>query len=526
MKEFERWIQKGIKLDDDIEDAFYKELEFGTAGLRGVIGMGTNRMNIYTVGKVSQGLSNYLNNKYDNPSIAISYDSRIMSYEFAEISARIFNKNNIKVYIYKELMPTPCLSYAVRYLKCSAGIMITASHNPSKYNGYKVYNNQGCQINETDAKEIESMISKIDIFDDVKIGDFNVNYIEDVVTDNFLSEIKKTYKSNDKIDKSFPIVYTPLNGTGLKPVTRILKETGFNNVILVKEQEKPDGNFPTCSYPNPELPKTMELGIKYAIDNNADLVLATDPDCDRVGVAVKEKQGKYILLTGNEIGVLLLDFICSNTTLPKDPVFVKTIVTTDLAQKVADNYNVKTINVLTGFKYIGEQIDLHEKQYIFGYEESNGYLSGTHVRDKDGVNGVYIIAEMFAFYKTKGISLFEKLNELYNKYGYTLNTMHSFEFAGQSGFIKMQNIMNDFKTLSGKIGPYDIVKVLDFNKSIDGLPKSNVLKFVLSGNDSFIVRPSGTEPKLKIYLTLCAETKEKTKEKELVLLEILNKMLV
>lgn len=501
------------------EDAFYRDLAFGTGGLRGVIGAGTNRMNIYTVGKASQGLANYVKAHFSDPSIAISYDSRIKSNLFSKVAAGVFAANGIHVYIYPQLMPTPLLSYAVRYLGCSAGVMVTASHNPSKYNGYKVYGSDGCQITTEAAAEILSYIEALDIFADVKRGKFmigdQIEYIKDEVYTSFISEIKKqTPVADEKFDKNVAIVYSPLNGTGLKPVTRALKETGYNNISVVKEQELPDGNFPTCPFPNPEIREAMALGMEYAMKNNADLLLATDPDCDRCGIAVKNGDD-YKLLTGNETGLLLLDFICSQRiahgTMPKNPVMVKTIVTSDMGEQIAEHYGVKTINVLTGFKFIGEQIGLLEKNgrqddYIFGFEESYGYLSGSYVRDKDAVDAAFLICEMFAYYKSNGISLLDKLDELYRTYGYRLNTLHSYEFDGSAGFTKMQEIMKKFHKGMDEFGGVKVQKTLDYSIGLDGLPKSDVLKYLLEGNSSVVVRPSGTEPKLKVYISISGES--------------------
>ncbi len=511
---------------EKIEDAFYKNLAFGTGGLRGVIGAGTNRMNIYTVAKASQGLADYIVNNYDaeKRKIAVSYDSRIKSDLFARVCAEVFAANGIKVFIFPELMPTPCLSFAVRYLNCVAGVMITASHNPSKYNGYKVYGDDGNQITTKAAKDILKEIEKLDIFNDVKSVDFDnalansdISYIGDDVYTAFVEEVKKQSVAGEEIDKNVAIVYTPLNGSGLKPVLRTLKEAGYTNITVVKEQEAPDGNFPTCPYPNPEIEEAMALGVEYCKNNNADLLLATDPDCDRVGIAVKDENGEYVLLTANETGMLMLDYICERRTnlgtMPKDPVFCKTIVTIDMAERIASNYGVRTIDVLTGFKFICEQIGLLEKEgkedsFVFAFEESYGYLAGTYVRDKDGVNAAFLICEMFAFYKTHGVSLIKKLNELYKKYGYCLNTLHSYQFEGSRGFEKMQNIMESFRSGLDCIGPRKVLDCLDYSKGINGLPKSNVLKFLLEDNCSVVVRPSGTEPKLKLYISVSAKDKK------------------
>jgi len=508
-----------------IEDAFYRDLAFGTGGLRGVIGAGTNRMNVHTVAKASQGLANYVIKRFapEERKIVVSYDSRIKSDLFAQTASGVFAANGIKVYIYSQLMPTPCLSFAVRKLNCAAGIMVTASHNPSKYNGYKVYGSDGCQITTEAADEILSEIQKLDIFEDVKTLSFEkgienglIEYISEDVYTAFVEEVKKQSLADDNINKDVAIVYSPLNGTGLKPVLRTLKESGYTNITVVKEQENPDGNFPTCPYPNPEMKEAMSLGVEYAKNHNADLLLATDPDCDRVGIAVKNSEGEYVLISGNEVGLLLLDYICSRRialgTMPDDPVFIKTVVTIDMAERVAAKYGLRTINVLTGFKFIGEQIGFLEEQgkadsYVFGFEESYGYLSGSYVRDKDAVDGAFLICEMFAYYATKGISLLDKLNALFDEFGYCLNTLHSYEFEGSAGFTKMQSIMEKFHEGLDVIGGKKVRDVLDYSKGLDGLPKSDVLKFLLEDNCSVVVRPSGTEPKLKTYISVSAATR-------------------
>jgi phosphoglucomutase len=487
-------------------------------------------MNIYTVAKASQGLADYVTKHYapEARRIAVSYDSRIKSDRFAQVASGVFAANGIEVRIYPELMPTPCLSFAVRELDCAAGIMITASHNPSKYNGYKVYGADGCQITTEAAKEILAEIEKLDLFSDVVCGDFDayiekgkIRYIGEDVCTAFVEAVKKQslLGPDEHVDRDVAIVYTPLNGTGLKPVTRTLRETGFTNITVVPEQEKPDGNFPTCPYPNPEIREAMALGMEYAKKCNADLLLATDPDCDRVGIAVKDvsgfrgQPGEYVLLSGNETGMLLLDYICARRkelhTMPQDPVCVKTIVTIDMAERIAESYGVRTINVLTGFKFIGEQIGYLEKEgkadsYIFGFEESYGYLSGSYVRDKDAVNGAFLICEMFAYYAKQGISLIEKLHELYVIYGYCLNTLHSYEFEGSAGFEKMQAIMKTFRGGLAAIGPKKVEQILDYSAGLAGLPKADVLKFLLADNCSVVVRPSGTEPKLKAYISVSA----------------------
>ena len=509
MDEYKRWVEnvkdeelsEALKNMDETqaEDAFYRDLAFGTGGLRGTIGAGTNRMNIYTV--------------------------------FAKTAASVFAANGIKVNLWPRLNPVPTVSFATRYLHASAGVMVTASHNPSKYNGYKVYGADGCQITTEAAAAVLAEIEKLDIFADVKKMDFDeavkegkIEYISDDVLTAFIEKVKsQSVLFGEEVNKNVSIVYSPLNGTGYIPVTRTLEEMGYTNITIVEEQRLPDGNFPTCPYPNPEIKEAMALGMDYAKRNNADLLLATDPDCDRVGIAVKDKNGDYQLLTGNQTGMLLFDYICSQRTkhnrMPADPVMVKTIVSMDMAEQIAKNYGVKVINVLTGFKFIGEQIGFLEKQgkedsYIFGFEESYGYLSGSYVRDKDAVNGAFLICEMFSYYATQGISLLDKLNELFDKYGYCLNTLHSYEFDGSAGFEKMQQIMETFHEEVGegkKIESFagkKINTVLDYSKGLDGLPKSDVLKYLLDGNCSVVVRPSGTEPKLKTYISVSAKSRE------------------
>ena len=539
---------------DRITDAFYQNLAFGTGGLRGVIGAGTNRMNIYTVGKASQGLADYINLHFpkEERRIAVSYDSRIKSSLFAKRAAEVFAANGIKVFIYTELMPTPMLSWAVRSLSCAAGVMVTASHNPSRYNGYKVYGPDGCQITTDAAAEILGCIEKTDAFEDVKRESFEtafengrISYIgEDTVT-SFIEAVKgqsMLTKSEEKVDKNISIVYSPLNGTGLKPVLRTLKESGFTNIMVVKEQEQPDGHFPTCPYPNPEIEEAMALGIEYAKKCGADLLLATDPDCDRVGIAVPDRDGEYVLLSGNETGLLLLNYICSMRqaagTMPEHPVFVKTIVTMDMAARIAADYGVKTVDVLTGFKFIGDQIARLEAEgrvndYILGFEESYGYLSGSYVRDKDAVDGAFLICEMAAYYRSKGMGLLEVLKGLYEKYGFCLNTLHSYEFEGMEGFEMMKGIMNRLHAVASCITEGETVciggqkteAVEDYlsgtisradrsTEPITGLPSSDVLKFRLDGNASVVVRPSGTEPKLKLYISVSAEDKVKAQAEE------------
>lgn len=551
-KEYQRWLaladsDEDIKkelagIDDgEMEDAFYRDLSFGTGGLRGVIGAGTNRMNVYTVAKASQGLSDYVNRHYENGSIAVSFDSRIKSELFAKTAAGVFAANGLKVYIYPRLMPTPCLSFAVRQYGCSAGIMVTASHNPAKYNGYKVYNADGCQITTEAAAEILSEIEKLDIFGDIRKADFadgledgRIEWISDACYTTFTEEVKKqSVLYGDKADKNVSIVYSPLNGTGLKPVTRALNESGFTDIVIVKEQEQPDGNFPTCPYPNPEVREALSLGLEYAKRCDADLMLATDPDCDRVGIAVKDGED-YKLLTGNEVGMLLLDYICSQRRkhgkMPERPILCKTIVTADIAERIAVGYGVETVNVLTGFKFIGEQIGFLEQKneknrFIFGFEESYGYLSGSYVRDKDGVDGAFLICEMFAFYKAQGITLTEKLDELYRKYGYCLCTLHSYTFEGAAGMKKMAELMQKFRYGLSVIGGKTVIKTLDYLPGLGELPGSDVLKFILEDNCSLVIRPSGTEPKIKVYLSVNAENGEKAKSVETGIIAELEKLI-
>ena len=530
--------------DNLIEDAFYRNLEFGTGGLRGLIGVGTNRMNIYTVAQASQGLANYIksNSEKGEHKIAVAYDSRHKSELFAKIASQVFAANNINVKIYPVLMPTPCLSYAVRTLNCDAGIVITASHNPSTYNGYKVYGPDGGQITTETAAEILGEIEKIDIFEgvnkisfDAGINSGRISFIEQEVIETFNDNVKlQSMLFGDIINKDIPIVYSPLNGAGLKPVLKVLNSSGYRQISVVKEQENPDGNFTTCPYPKPETRAAMKLGIEYALEKKAELLLATDPDCDRVGIAVKDAKGKMVCLTGNEVGVLLFDYICSqrtkHNTMPKNAVMIKTIVTTDMVEQIAKKYGVKTINVLTGFKFIGEKITELENEgkvesFIFGFEESYGYLSGSYVRDKDAVNGVFLICEMFAYYRTRGISLLEKLNQLYEEYGYSLNTLYSYEFEGANGNEKMKKLMLKFREKFPALGGKRVIKVLDYSKCIEGLPKSNVIKFLLEDNSSVTVRPSGTEPKLKVYVSVSADMKKEALSTEKLVIKDIEKYL-
>ena len=522
--------------EKEIEDRFYRELEFGTGGLRGVLGAGTNRMNIYTVAKATQGYSNYLKRIAEIPSVAIAYDSRNNSTLLARTAAEVFAANGIQVYIYPKLMPTPSLSFAVRDLGCNGGIVITASHNPAKYNGYKVYGSDGCQITTQAAKTIQAEIDEIDPFQDVQKVDIDtmlaegkIKYIGEDTVDRYLAAVQKESILPKDIDRDVSIVYTPLNGTGVSCVPRCLAEQGFTNITIPHEQKEPDGNFSTCPYPNPEVNEALQVGLSWAERLESELLLATDPDCDRVGAAVKGPDG-YTLINGNEMGVLLFDFICKmrtkNGAMPKDPVAVKTIVTTPMAAKVADHYGVRLIDVLTGFKFIGEQIGLLEKEgqterYIFGFEESYGYLSGGFVRDKDAVNASLLICEMFAWYKAEGKSLLDVLDELYQTYGYYSNRLLSFAFEGAEGFGKMSALIEGLRENPPReLAGYSVVKMIDHLRNDTGLPKSNVLRFWLEGGAEVVIRPSGTEPKLKIYIattgadqTRSINQMEKLKEK-------------
>ena len=514
--------------DDVISDAFYKNLEFGTAGLRGVIGAGTNRMNIYTVGKASQGLAAYVNSVTKNGSIAIAYDSRIKSDVFAKTAAGIFAANEIKVYIYRELMPTPMLSYAVRKLGCDAGVVVTASHNPAKYNGYKAYDSTGCQLGPDAADYVLSIMNNVDTFDGVKKMGFDegvakglIEYIGDDVINSYLDAVEKCRVTTDIDLSGLKVVYTPLHGTGNKPVRSILKRIGITDVTVVPSQELPDGNFPTAPYPNPEIRQAFECALKIAEEIHPDLLLATDPDADRVGIAGLV-DGEYKLFSGNDVGVLLLNYILERRTqlgtLPKNPIAVKTIVTTELCRKIAKAYGCELVEVLTGFKFIGEQITKLEKndetnRFILGFEESYGYLAGDHARDKDAVVASMLICEMTAYYKSQGLNLEQVLENIYKKFGYYLCEQQSFVCEGQSGMAHIQEIMTDlrekplFEIAGRKVKIFKDIKTSvcrDYENNTEteiNLPKSNVLAFYLDDGSSVIVRPSGTEPKIKLYLS-------------------------
>ncbi|MEE0761972.1 MAG: phospho-sugar mutase [Acutalibacteraceae bacterium] len=521
---------------DEIYERFYRSLEFGTAGLRGVIGAGTNRMNIYVVRHATQGLANYVNSKFGGGAVAISHDSRIKADLFMIEAAKVLAANGIKAYITSELQPTPVLSFLVRDLKCQAGIMVTASHNPAKYNGYKAYGEDGCQMTDVAAGIVYDEICKLDIFKDVKTMDFDeaiskglIEYVADEVYDRYIGNVKKQ-QINEGICKGadLKVVYTPLNGTGNKLVRRVLGEIGVEDIKIVKEQEMPDGNFTTCPYPNPEIKEALQKGLELCEVEKPDLLLATDPDADRVGIAVIDSDGSYRLLTGNETGIMLTDYILSNRkrlgTLPEKPIIVKTIVTSIMIDRLCEKYGCELKNVLTGFKYIGEVILNLEPasetdRFVFGFEESYGYLAGSYVRDKDAVVASMLICEMAAYYKKQGKTLAQVIDAMYEEYGYYKNTTLSFSFDGAAGMQKMADIMASLRANSpAEVSGMKVVKFSDFKESVEKdlvagtekvieLPKSNVLAYYLEGNNAAIVRPSGTEPKIKIYITAVGKDK-------------------
>lgn len=531
--------------DAEILDRFYKSLEFGTGGLRGVIGAGTNRMNVYTVAQATQGLADYLNAEFDEPSVAIGYDSRIKSQLFAETAAGVLAANGIKVYIYPELMPTPMISYAVIRLHCSSGIVITASHNPSKYNGYKCYDSKGYQMTDEGAKKTYDYISKVDVFGGVKYMSFDdalaedmVDFIEDWLVEDFYDEVLSRQIEKGICKKAdLKVIYSPLNGTGNKPVKYILKKIGVKNLKIVLSQEKPDGNFPTCPFPNPEIKQVFEEGMKLTDEFPADIMLATDPDCDRVGIAVRHN-GEYKLMTGNEVGCMLTEYILSRKKaqgkLCANPVIVKTIVTTELIRAITKEYNAEVYDLLTGFKYIGELIEQlkdkgEEDRYELGLEESYGYLSGTHVRDKDAVNASMLIIEMAAYYKTQGKTLVDVMNGLYEKHGMYLNSLLNFGFEGADGMKKMAEMMDELRNNPpAEIGNIKVVKVSDYltgkakftatgeTETIE-LPSSNVISFSMDNDNNVVVRPSGTEPKIKIYITSHSDSRENAEKQTQVI---------
>ncbi|MBQ2703967.1 MAG: phospho-sugar mutase [Clostridia bacterium] len=515
-----------------IEDRFFQDLDFGTAGLRGVIGAGTNRMNVYTVGRATQGFADYINSAYKNGSVAIAYDSRNNSDLFSRTAACVFAANGIKVWLYPELAPTPMLSFAVRFYGCVGGVVVTASHNPAEYNGYKAYGDDGCQLGGEACAQIYSNIQNTDIFEGVNTVDFDtalsegkIQYIGEDCYEEYYKNVLMQSVDSDLVGKSgLKVIYTPLHGTGNKPVREILKRIGVSDVTIVKEQELPDGNFPTAPYPNPEIRQPFECALALAQRLKPDLLLATDPYADRVGIAVPEGDD-YRLVTGNEVGAMLLDYVLKRRsekgTLPKNPVAVKSIVSTSICDKIAAKYGCEMRNVLTGFKYIGEQIALLEKdnepqRYILGFEESYGYLAGTYVRDKDAVVASMLICEMAAYYRTVGLSLVDVITAVYNEYGRYLHRTSSFTFKGASGMEQMANIMKALHTEKREqIAGYKVVAVADYLNSTrtdcDGkvatltLPKADVIAFELEDNNCIIVRPSGTEPKIKVYVTSVAK---------------------
>ncbi len=531
--------------DKEIQERFYKDLEFGTGGLRGIIGAGTNRLNIYTVSKATQGFANYIIKQGEDAvkkGVAIAFDSRRMSPEFAEITALVLNGNGIKTYIYPSLRPTPMLSFAVRELNCTGGVVITASHNPPEYNGYKVYWADGGQVpyprDEAIIEEVNAVtdfhtIKTANKDEAVKAGLFNVigEEVDEAFDKNVLAQIVNPEIIKEQHD--LKIVYTPIHGSGNKPVRRVLKKAGFENVTVVPEQELPDSEFTTVGYPNPENPAVFELAIKLAEKIDADIILGTDPDCDRVGAVVKTKDGSYTVLTGNMTGTLICNYICSQKaklgTLPKNGALVSTIVSSEMTKAIAKKYNLAYFDVLTGFKYIGEKIKEFEQtgdyQYVFGFEESYGCLSGTYARDKDAVVASLLICEMAAYYKSRGMSLYDGLMELYDTYGVYKEIIHSITLKGIEGIENMKKIMDTLrKDAPSEIAGVKVTETRDYleDKIVDvatgkvsptNLPKSNVLYFTLADDTWFCVRPSGTEPKIKIYFGTKADTVENAEKK-------------
>ncbi len=499
----------------EMTDAFYKELEFGTGGLRGKLGQGTNRMNFQTVGKASFGLAEYLCKRYLTPSVAIAYDSRKYSKEFAQLAAGIMSSKGIRVYLFEELMPTPVLSFAVRKLKAKAGIVITASHNPKIYNGYKVYNEKGCQITDQAAKEITQEIQRSDYFTEYAPNEALISYIGDDVLRDFISRVRSCSLFSVQSENAPRIVYTPLNGTGRKPVALMLAEMGVPNVHVVAQQEEPDCDFTTCPYPNPEEDSALSLAYEAAEAYRADLILATDPDADRVGVAVRGADGCMHRLSGNEVGLLLLEYVLKRKkelgTLPKNATVVKTIVTSDLGMRIAQHYGAELKDVLTGFKYIGEQIDalMDENDFVFGFEESCGYLAGPYARDKDAIGAVMLVVEAAAYYHAHGKTLLDVMNAIYAEYGYIQTDLQSFLFDGAEGAKKKDALIDGIRKAPIElVAEKKVTTFTDYQQGVAGLPKSNVMSF--AGEDfKVIIRPSGTEPKLKIYyfaggITQCA----------------------
>lgn len=500
-----------------VSDRFYRHLAFGTGGLRGVLGAGTNRMNLYTVRRATQGLADYLNATDLPKSVAIAHDSRIKGDLFAREAARVLAANGITAHLYPRLEPTPALSWAVRYLRCGAGICVTASHNPAQYNGYKVYGADGCQITPEAAEKVLAAMEKTDCFDGVKLADYDaaaaegkIQLIPDECLDAFVDAVLALRPGNDV--SHLKLVYTPLNGSGLECVKKLLAKMGVTELTVVPSQEAPDGRFPTCPYPNPEIREAMEEGLRLCDEVKPDLLIGTDPDCDRMGAAVPDGRGGYRLITGNEMGVLLLDYLCrtriARGTMPRDPVAVTTIVSTDMATPVAQSYGVELRRTLTGFKYIGEQIGLlegsgHPERYLFGFEESYGYLSGAHVRDKDAVNAVMLACECAAWYAGQGMTLLDAMNALYEKFGFYRNGLLSKAFEGQDGMAAMDALMKSLRAAPpAEIAGWKVIGMVDYLGGNTGLIPSDVLEFRLEEAGKVIVRPSGTEPKLKIYLSV------------------------
>ena len=512
---------KGDK--SSITDRFCRELEFGTGGLRGILGAGTNRNNLYTIRKATQGLANYLNATTLPKHVAVAHDSRRNGIAFAHETARVLAANGITAHLYPRLEPTPALSWAVRYLGCGAGICITASHNPADYNGYKVYREDGCQINLAEAERISDAIKAVDCFADIRLIDYNegirtgsITYIPESCLDDFIRAVYEQRISDSTDVSNLKLVYTPLNGSGLECVRRLLLKLGITHLTVVPEQELPDENFPTCPCPNPENPEAMQKGLELCNILQPDLLIATDPDCDRCGVAVPDGKGGYRLLTGNETGVILFDYICrarlAQGTMPAFPLAVTTIVSTDMIIPLAQKYGVELYRTLTGFKFIGEQISWLEAsgnlhRYIFGFEESCGYLSSGHVRDKDAVNAILLICEAAAWHTQHGRTLLDALNMLYEEYGYYYNTLQSFSFEGESGLQIRKHIMAKLRAAPpGKIGEYTVEKIIDYNAENTGLPCADVLEYHLKGQNKLIIRPSGTEPKIKVYLSAAGKS--------------------
>ena len=519
--------------EDAIRERFAASLSFGTAGLRGTLGVGTNRMNIWVVRQATQGIADWVKTKGGSQTVAISYDSRLKGWNFARDAASVLAANGIQVRLYDELMPVPALSFATRYYNCNAGIMITASHNPAKYNGYKAYGADGCQVTDEDAAIVYAAIQKTDVLGGAKFMSFAegvekglIRFVEDACKEAFYAAVEsRQVRPGICKTAGLKLVYSPLNGTGLVPVTRVLKDIGIEDVTIVKEQEYPNGYFTTCPYPNPEIFEALEKGLALAKETGADLMLATDPDADRVGIAMRTPSGEYELVSGNEMGVLLLDYIAAGRieagTMPERPVAVKSVVSTQLADRIAEHYGVELRSVLTGFKWIGDQIHRLEteneaERFIFGFEESYGYLAGSYVRDKDAVVASMLICEMAAYYRSIGSSIKARLEEIYASYGHYLNAVDSFEFPGLSGMEKMGDIMEALRKNPPKeLAGYAVTTVTDFeNSESTGLPRANILVFALENGESVIVRPSGTEPKIKTYFTTKGQGMEEAKQEK------------